>query len=296
MDSSVMRSRDPLTPDGSATPGEVDNASIARSAADEVDVCPEAIQSIIGIGASILSPGEMDACVEASSALELLIEVTHDLRSPLGSMLVLIEHLRSGQSGPVTRQQEAQLGILYEAAFEAGNLTRNALEIARGHAWNTMGLPPAVPFSVAATWQSVRSLVAPIAQERSLTLRWAGPPVDQRVGHPEALQKVLLNLVTNALKYTARGVVSVTTQVEPADRVRFRVTDTGQGLSEPARRLIGDLPSPVALAATRTGNSLGLSICAQVLGAMGSALEVGRMTGPGTCLEFVLHLPPADPR
>lgn len=205
-------------------------------------------------------------------------------------MLVLIGQLRSGRAGPLARQQELQLGLLYEAAFEVNNLTRNALELARRSDTPPLGEVPIV-FSVTGAWHAVRALLAPIAQERGLVLRWSGPRTDLRIGHPEILQKVLLNLVTNALKFTTRGTISVTVEELEEARVRFRVSDTGSGLSEPARALIGEPPGREQLPLSRNGRTLGLAICMRALAGLNSRLELGHQEGPGTCLEFELLLP-----
>lgn len=262
--------------------------SAAADSAD-VDISPAALSALIASGERLTSSHALDDALPQPAALDLLIEVTHDLRSPLSSMLVLIENLRSGRLGPLNRQQETQLGLLYEATFEVSNLTQNALGLARRPA---VSVPvPGVPFSMAEMWLGVRSLIAPMAQERGLMVRWAAPRADRRWGHADGLQKVLLNLVTNAIKCTPRGVVSVTAEEHSGDHVRFRVTDTGTGLSEPARSLIGELTAEGAVPGTRMGGSLGLAICAHLLRAMGSRLTIGLHEGPGTCLEFDLMLP-----
>lgn len=260
-----------------------------------VDVSPAGLEPLIEAGRHLaLSElsGKTRELNAAPAALELLTEVVHDLRSPLSSMLVLIGQLQSGRAGPLTRQQELQLGILYEAAFEVNNLTRNALELARR---SDVSPPAEVPmvFSVTGTWHTVHALLAPIAQERGLVLRWSGPRTDLRMGHPEILQKVLLNLVTNALKFTIRGTISVTVEELDEARVRFRVSDTGTGLNEPARAMIGEPPGQEQLPFSRNGRTLGLAICRRALADLNSRLELGHQQGPGTCLEFELRLPAA---
>lgn len=215
---------------------------------------------------------------EPDQSLEFLVSVTHDLRSPLSAMLVLVERLRTGQAGPVTPQQEELLGMLYAAAFGASSLVRDALDLARGGTGvYTCGTP--APFSLAATWRAVRALVHPIAEERRLTLRWSGPASDVRVGHEATVQRVLLNLVTNALKYTERGAVTVTvTELAELGHVRFEVADSGTGL-----RAVEHPLSP--------STGLGLVMCQHLLALCGSHLELVA-TGPtGTRLAFTLDIP-----
>lgn len=226
--------------------------------------------------------------------LELVVEVAHDLRSPLTSILFLAETLQRGRSGPVTPIQERQLGLIYSAAFGLSSMASDVIELARGGD-RLVDLDP-IPFSVADILESVRDIVQPIAEEKALEVRIVSPPTDFRVGHPVALSRVLLNLTTNALKFTNEGYVEVTArEVSPAE-TEFSVRDTGRGippqsmatLFEPFRRR--QKQGEYAF----SGSGLGLSICRKLVEAMGSRLEVETEAGVGTCFHFVLRLPPAQ--
>ncbi|MBL0937511.1 MAG: HAMP domain-containing histidine kinase [Gemmatimonadaceae bacterium] len=259
------------------------------AAADQeqrVDVSPEALAGLIARGTLAVAED-----VEASDAHALLVSVTHDLRSPLGAMLMLIERLRSGQSGPLTPQQERQLGLLYEAAFGVMTLTTDALDTARGHTPSTPTDRP-IEFSLGQVWHEVRSLVHPIAEERGLVLRWGGPVQDRRLGHPAVLNRVLLNLVTNALKYTERGGVTVQAVDGEGEIVHFSVQDTGSGLpAEVQQVLIHDGAGSAPLVVPGRASGLGLSLCRQWLAAHGSRLEFRAAHPVGSRLEFALKLP-----
>jgi signal transduction histidine kinase len=254
-----------------------------------VDVSPEAIAALVAEGASAL--GLVSVQPQASpDALPLLVGITHDLRSPLSSMLVLIERLRAGHAGPLTPLQEKQLGLLYSAAFGMASLTNDALDFARGAAGD-MGARPATAFSMRDMWSAVRGLVQPIAEEKHLLLRWSSVPHDRRLGHADVLQRVLLNLVTNALKFTSSGSVTVSAEELDPQTVRFMVTDTGEGLPATVRAqlrhagLTGALPSI-------TSSGLGIAMCQQMLAAVGSRLEDHSVErASGTALAFVLSLP-----
>jgi signal transduction histidine kinase len=223
--------------------------------------------------------------------LELVVEVAHDLRSPLTSILFLAETLQRARSGPVNPVQERQLGLIYSAAFGLSSVASDVIELARGG--DRLVDLDAIPFSVADILESVRDIVQPIAEEKGLTVRLATPQADFRVGHPVALSRVLLNLTTNALKFTAEGFVEVTGR-ETGDRaVEFAVRDTGRGippqsmatLYEPFRRRQN--PGEYAF----SGSGLGLSICRKLVEAMGSTLEVETAPGYGTRFHFALDLP-----
>jgi signal transduction histidine kinase len=223
--------------------------------------------------------------------LELVVEVAHDLRSPLTSILFLAETLQRARSGPVNPVQERQLGLIYSAAFGLSSVASDVIELARGGD-RLVDLDP-IPFSVTDILESVRDIVQPIAEEKSLTVRLATPEADFRIGHPVALSRVLLNLTTNALKFTAEGFVEVIARDTGARAVEFSVRDTGRGippqgmatLYEPFRRR--QKPGEYAF----SGSGLGLSICRKLVEAMGSALEVETAPGFGTRFYFVLDLP-----
>ncbi len=223
--------------------------------------------------------------------LELVVEVAHDLRSPLTSILFLAETLQRARSGPVNPVQERQLGLIYSAAFGLSSVASDVIELARGGD-RLVDLDP-MPFSVTDILESVRDIVLPIAEEKNLTVQLTTPEADFRVGHPVALSRVLLNLTTNALKFTAEGVVEVTARDTAARAVEFAVRDTGRGippqsmamLYEPFRRR--QKPGEYAF----SGSGLGLSICRKLVEAMGSTLEVETASGYGTRFHFLLDLP-----
>ena len=232
--------------------------------------------------------------LSAPDGLELVVEVAHDLRSPLTSILFLAETLQRARSGPVNPVQERQLGLIYSAAFGLSSVASDVIELARGGD-RLVDLDP-IPFSVTDILESVRDIVQPIAEEKNLTVRLTSPDADFRIGHPVALSRVLLNLTTNALKFTAEGFVEVTARQTAARAVEFTVRDTGRGippasmatLFEPFRRR--QKPGEYAF----SGSGLGLSICRKLVEAMGSRLEVETTQGVGTRFFFVLDLPLAN--
>ena len=231
--------------------------------------------------------------LSAPDGLELVVEVAHDLRSPLTSILFLAETLQRGRSGPVNAVQERQLGLIYSAAFGLSSVASDVIELARGGD-RLVDLDP-IPFSITDILESVRDIVQPIAEEKNLVVRVTSPEADFRIGHPVALSRVLLNLTTNALKFTAEGSVEVSAVAPNPRCIEFSVRDTGRGippqsmatLFEPFRRR--QKPGEY----TFSGSGLGLSICRKLVEAMGSVLQVETAPGYGTRFYFVLDLPPA---
>jgi signal transduction histidine kinase len=227
--------------------------------------------------------------------LNLVVEVAHDIRSPLTSIRCLAETLERGQSGPVTEVQRKQLRLIYSASLGLSSMASDVIEIARRG--DVLADGEAVPFSVAETLESVVDMVRPMAEEKGLTVRFEGPPTDQRMGRPIGLSRVILNLTTNALKFTDEGGVEITTRATAINRLEFSVRDTGRGISEDAK---AKLYQPFRRSSGRTGRSghffsgtgLGLAMCRKLLGAMGSNLNFETATGVGTRFYFELELPP----
>lgn len=228
--------------------------------------------------------------------MELVVEVAHDLRSPLTSILFLAETLQRGRSGLINNVQERQLGLIYSAAFGLSSLASDVIELARGGD-RLVDLDP-LPFSVADIFESVRDIVQPIAEEKGLQVRLHKPGDDFRVGHPVALSRVLLNLTTNALKFTSEGYVEVRGEQRDGARIEFSVRDTGRGipphamltLFEPFRRR--QKQGEYAF----SGAGLGLSICRKLVEAMHATLKVETSADAGTRFFFELDLPLASDR
>jgi signal transduction histidine kinase len=226
-----------------------------------------------------------------TDAMNAVIEIAHDMRSPLASILFLVDTLRRGQSGPVTPVQERQLGLIYGAALGLNTLACDVIDALRGGQRLVDG-PPA-PFSIAEVIFGVCDTVRPISEEKSLPLKHVLPIRDARVGHSVALGRVLLNLTTNALKYTQEGSVTLGCTELTGDRVAFWVEDTGSGIPEHVMSMLFDGFRPSASGTRFSNAGLGLAICQSFLGALGSRLEVESAPARGTRFSFEIELPRA---
>ena len=229
--------------------------------------------------------------LSGQDAQQLVVEMAHDMRSPLGSILILAERLRYGSGGSLTPIHERQLGLVYSAAFGLSALAGDVIELARGG--TTLMDQPPMPFLVSDVLQSIFDILRPMAEEKRLTMRYTGPEADLRVGYQAALNRVLLNLATNAIKFTNVGSVEVMCRQLDRSRVEFSVKDTGRGIPPHVmsnlfeafrqRQITGDYAFSSA--------GLGLSICKKLIAAMGGELGVETELEKGTRFHFVLDLP-----
>ena len=129
------------------------------------------------------------------------------------------------------------------------------------------------------------------------TLRIKNPGgADRRSGYPLALSRVILNLTTNAIKFTDEGSVEISARSSGPVSVRFAVRDTGRGIDPDALTglyrpfRLGPGPSGYCF----SGTGLGLAICRKLVEAMGSELRVETLPDSGTCFHFEVKLLPPD--
>ena len=153
----------------------------------------------------------------------------------------------------------------------------------------------AISFSVSDILESIRDVVRPMAEEKDLAIRLLRPTVDRRLGHPLALSRVLLNLTTNALKFTQQGLIEIMAREIDDTRVQFSIRDTGPGINAAAQ---DTLYSPFRKVAGNrrffSGTGLGLALCRRLVHAMGSELEFESKAEWGTRFYFDLRLEPVS--
>ncbi len=214
---------------------------------------------------------------------ELVVELAHDLRSPLTSIMFLAESMQLGQSGPISEAQRRQLGLIRSAALCLCSMASDVLDLSRRGESLTDSEP--TPFSITDVFRSVRDLARPLAEEKGLDLRFLAPELEERIGHDRAVARVLLNLTTNALKYTDQGFVEVAARETSDNRVEFSVRDTGPGIDE-----LQEAPS---VRRDFSSAGLGLGICRKLVAAMGGALCVTTHPQGGTKFSFEIELPSA---
>src|SRR5947208_13312565 len=223
--------------------------------------------------------------------LEFLIEFVHDMRSPLNSLLLLADRLQQGWSGPLTPLQLRQLRLIYAAAHALNTVTSNALQMTRE--WDQLEEPEARPFSITKLLSEVQEVLRALAAQKGLEVSFIRPDTDRRLGHPIELQRILLNLVTNALKFTRAGTITVSATDRDDSRVEFAVQDTGPGihasaqqtLFQPFRKLAG------SARATFSATGLGLAITQRLVAALGGQLKYETGPDTGTRFFYTVHLP-----
>lgn len=219
---------------------------------------------------------------------EFLANTSHELRTPLNGILGLVEAILEGADGAVTTKQQKHLKMIVESGTNLKELINNLLELSRLES-GKQTLNRKV-FNVLNVVDAVISLLQGIAIKKGITLsRTVSEPVSDIDGDPEKIQRVLMNLVGNALKFTREGSVTVIV-TEMADAVRIGVKDTGIGISAEGQAVIFDRFRQADGSTTREfeGTGLGLAIVKEIVELHGGSTGVESELGKGTHLYFDL--------
>lgn len=224
---------------------------------------------------------------------EFLARMSHEIRTPLNVIIGMGDLL---DRTPLTAEQRQYVRIFQRAGSTLLALINDILDLAKVES-GRMTLEE-LEFEVAGALESSAEMLSEQAKAKGLTLRveiGAGTP--RRVkGDPDRLRQVLINLVSNAVKFTTRG--RVTIRVEPEgenDLLRFSVADTGIGIPPDKLEMIFDAFTQADASTTRQygGTGLGLAICKRLVDLLGGRIWVESTPGAGATFTFTANLPDA---
>jgi signal transduction histidine kinase len=232
--------------------------------------------------------GKFISRLTGSDCADAVVAIAHDIRSPLCSILLLVDSLRRSERVLDNSVRDRQLGLIYGAALGLSTTVSNLIDAARG---STLVHGRPTPFSITETLLAVSSIVQPMCEEKGVPLEVHFPKSDVRLGYASAIQQALLNLTSNALRYTDSGSVSLGCKEVAGSRVQFWVQDTGPGIPDHVVEQLcyGFPPEGAPLRFSSAG--LGLAIVRTLVEAMGSTLQVDT-DSEGTYFSFVLELAP----
>jgi signal transduction histidine kinase len=243
---------------------------------------------------------EQHSALERAARLknEFLATMSHELRTPINAILGYNSLLRDGLFGQPTERQRDALDRMRTAAEHLLSLINDVLDLSRVEA-GKIALNPTdiewVPFL-----EALSEPLRPLAARKSLAYAVIIPPGLPGIrADPVRLRQVLLNLLTNAVKFTDRGWIEL--RVAPShggNRVQIDVTDTGIGIEEADLEVIFEEFTQVDQSSTREhgGAGLGLAISRRLIRAMGGALTVTSVPGRGSTFRVELPFtPPSAP-
>lgn len=232
-----------------------------------------------------------DAAEAASRAKSaFLSNISHELRTPLNAILGYTQ-LISRQDN-ITAQQLRQLNVMRVSGEHLLTLIGDILDLSKIEA-QKMELSE-VPFALEGLLDQVMEIMQPRAKQKGLQLRIekdASLPL-WVMGDERWVRQVLLNLLTNAIKFTSAGSVTLRARYTSAGRLHCEVEDTGIGIPEDKLEVIFEPFTQLAPNAPgHEGTGLGLAICRRMAALMGGTVTATSRVGQGSVLHFTAPLP-----
>jgi signal transduction histidine kinase len=217
--------------------------------------------------------------------------MSHEFRTPLGSILSMTRLLHDELDGPLNQEQHKQLAFVTTAARDLSDMVDDLLDLAKIEA-GRITISPAW-FELMDLFTALRGMFRPIVDTTEADLIFEAPEgMPKLYTDDKKLAQILRNFISNALKFTPRGEVRVTARMEGTDHVRFAVSDTGIGIPKELQGVLfedfAQVDSPLQKRLRGTG--LGLSLCRQFAHLLGGEVGLESKAGIGSVFHVVLPL------
>ncbi|MHC8366689.1 response regulator [Pseudomonas sp. ZT5P21] len=221
---------------------------------------------------------------------EFLANMSHELRTPLNSSLILAKLLAENPQENLSAEQVKFAESIYSAGNDLLNLINDILDISKVEAGKLEVRPENT--SVVRLVDGLRGMFQPMATEKKLDFQ-----VDLQPGAPtmiytdrQRLEQVIKNLLSNALKFTERGSVSLTVASQPDEGIAFIVRDSGIGIAADQQESIFEAFRQADGTTNRRygGTGLGLSISRDLAALLGGSIGVTSEPGQGSVFTLVL--------
>jgi signal transduction histidine kinase len=215
--------------------------------------------------------------------------MSHEFRTPLGSILSIGRLLLAQMDGPLTEEQRTQVTFINTSASELTEMVNDLLDLAKVEAGRVTISPEW--FDMVDLFSALRGMFKPILQSHSVSLIFEEPRDVPRIfTDDKKLSQILRNFISNALKFTPDGEVRVSATLVGDDRVTFTVADTGIGIAaEHVRSLFNDFVQVDAPIQKRLrGTGLGLSLSRKLALLLGGDVAVESTLGQGSSFSVTI--------
>ncbi|MCI9877195.1 sensor histidine kinase [Pseudomonas atacamensis] len=216
--------------------------------------------------------------------------MSHEFRTPLGSILSINSLLADELDGPLSPEQHKQVAFVSTAARELSDMVDDLLDLAKIEA-GRISISPAW-FDMFDLFSALRGMFRPIVDASAVDLIFEEPlGLPRLYTDDKKLGQILRNFISNSLKFTTRGEVRVSARLQGEDKVRFAVSDTGIGIAAELHDTLFEDFSQVdsPLQKRLRGTGLGLSLCKRFAALLGG--EVGVDSTPGVGSTFFVIIP-----
>ena len=227
------------------------------------------------------------------SKAEFLANMSHEIRSPLNAILGMAWLLERGSLDEEGLLMTRKIRAAGQSLLGIINDVLDVSKIEAGH----MTIEQA-PFRLTEVIEKIAASMGVAAHDKPIAVRIAPLPdgIDHVLGDALRLEQVLVNLTSNAIKFTPQGTVELLTTLESRDGdaavLRFCVRDTGIGIAPEVQEAIFSAFAQADTSTTRRfgGTGLGLTICRQLVHLMGGTLHLKSELGQGSAFSFTLPL------
>ncbi|MET4571659.1 signal transduction histidine kinase [Stenotrophomonas rhizophila] len=216
--------------------------------------------------------------------------MSHEFRTPLGSILSMTRLLEDGIDGPLTDEQRRQVRFISGSASELREMVDDLLDLAKIEAGRITISPDW--FDLMDLFSALRGMFRPLIEGNQVDLVFEDPPtLPLLYTDDKKLAQILRNFISNALKFTPNGQVVVSAKLVDAHSVCFSVRDTGIGIPQDLLPTLFEdfVQVDTPLQKRLRGTGLGLSLCKRFAELLGG--EVGVTSELGVGSEFHVKLP-----
>ncbi|WP_141753211.1 CHASE3 domain-containing protein, partial [Duganella sp. HH101] len=223
---------------------------------------------------------------------QFLANMSHELRTPLNSSLILAKLLAENAAGNLHEEQVRFANTIYSAGNDLLNLINDILDISKVEAGKLELVPEQL--SPRHVVEGMAMLFEPLAQQKKLAfqVQIADGLAAHMTSDRQRLEQILKNLLSNALKFTSGGQITLAARADGDGRIAFAVQDTGIGIRAEDQQAIFNAFQQADGTTSRKygGTGLGLSISRDLAQLLGGGIGLVSEPGKGSCFTLTLPL------